>query len=508
MLNITTLPIDGEARVPPERPGGFNPDLLTGVLDVPTTPHLTDALLDPDVVLVTTGQQPGLFTGPLYTLYKALSAAGLARTLAQRWQRPVVPLFWIAADDHDFKEAATVHWLNAAGDPITRQLRERFPSAPMISMFRETLGPEVGALLDEYEASWRSSGFHHDVQEWLAAAYRPEASISAAFGTALAALLAPLGIVCFDPSRAAVKQVMADTMLAALEHADVIDERLRALRTQHEEKGSSLPMSLGDGAALVFVEGKLGRDRLIRTDGGFQTRRSEERFTLDMLRNIGATDPTRLSPNVLLRPVVESAILPTVAYIAGPGERRYLPLSTPVYETLDIYQQVPIPRWSGILVEPRVTRVLEKFNVSLDDLVSLGPQLEARVAREHLPDTALAALQRVREAAIREYGIVAEVAKETDPTLERPVAAALHHVIKGADNTEKKLISHQKKREAIELAQIGRARNAVLPNGVPQERVLTVPPFLSQFGFPLLDQLLQVIEAWYRERLAPNSEGS
>ena len=103
------------------------------------------------------------------------------------------------------------------------------------------------------------------------------------------------------------------------------------------------------------------------------TRRSRERFDLAALQRIAAAEPERLSPNVLLRPVIESALLPTVAYLAGPGELRYLALTPPVYERMRIPRQLALPRWSGILVEPRVDRVLQKFNIELDDLLAAVP---------------------------------------------------------------------------------------------------------------------------------------
>jgi len=204
---------------------------------------------------------------------------------------------------------------------------------------------------------------------------------------------------------------------------------------------------------------------------------------------------------VLLRPVVESALLPTVAYVAGPGELRYLVLTPPVYARLGVARQLPMPRWSGVLVESRVDRVLEKFGVGLEELLAPAGALEARLVRSQLPAAAVEALGRIRAALEAEYDIVAKSAEELDPTLARPIQGARHQAIAGTQEVEKKLVQHLKRRQETELSQIARARAAVLPANKPQERVVTVAPFLARYGPTLTTDLGEAIEAWYEDAL-------
>ena len=175
---------------------------------------------------------------------------------------------------------------------------------------------------------------------------------------------------------------------------------------------------------------------------------------------------------MLLRPVVESAALPTVAYVAGPGELTYLAQSAPLYAALDVVPQTPVARWSGVLVEPRVDRVLDKFGATLEELLAPGNALEARVVRSQVPRGLLDAAARLRAALDTEYGAIQSAAIDVDPTLERPVAASRQHALTGLADIEKKVQGHLKKRESTELAQVARARLAVQPEGKPQERVL------------------------------------
>jgi uncharacterized protein YllA (UPF0747 family) len=200
---------------------------------------------------------------------------------------------------------------------------------------------------------------------------------------------------------------------------------------------------------------------------------------------------------VLLRPVIESALLPTVAYLGGPAELRYLALTPPVYRRLGITPQQALPRWSGVLVEPRVDRVLEKFGIQVADLLGPPGALESRLVRSQLPPEALAALASIRSAVDAGYDALERSAAEVDPTLVRPVQSARHQAVSGTQEVEKKLVHHLKRRQETELSQIARARTAVQPGGKPQERVLTVAPFLARYGPALLTDLAEAIETWY-----------
>ncbi len=160
-----------------------------------------------------------------------------------------------------------------------------------------------------------------------------------------------------------------------------------------------------------------------------------------------------------------------------------------------------MPRWSGVLVEPRVDRILEKFGIELGDLLDPTGGLESRLVRSQLPAEAVTALAEIRAAVEAGYEALEGSAKEIDPTLVRPVQGARHQAVAGTQEIEKKLVQHLKRRQETELSQIGRARTAVLPGGKPQERVLTVAPFLARYGPALITDLEAAIESWYGDAL-------
>ncbi|MGI9041254.1 MAG: bacillithiol biosynthesis cysteine-adding enzyme BshC [Gemmatimonadales bacterium] len=500
-LRFVPTPLDAPIPAPAPRAGAFDPALAGAFVASSARESALARLAQPGALAVTSGQQPGLFTGPLYTVHKALSTAALARLLEQRWGRPVVPVFWLAGDDHDFNEASHTSWLSADGAVVSAALPPRPAEAPLTPMYREPLGPGVAPALEALAADLPASEFRDGVLDWLRRHYRPDTTVAAAFAGAIAELLAPAGIVCFDSTHPAVKRAAAVHVLKALELASELDQDLDR---RAEELGASARTSgiaVGDGAALVMWEAALGRDRLVLDGSTFVTRRSRERFDLAALRRIAEEEPTRLSPNVLLRPVIESALLPTVAYLGGPGELRYLVLTPPLYERLGVPRQLPLPRWSGVLLERRVERVLEKFNAGLDDLLAPAGALEARLIRSQLPTEATQTLGTLRAAIESGYEGLGRVATDIDPTLARPVQSARQQALSGTQDVEKKLVQHLKRRQETELTQIARARTAVLPGNKPQERVLTVAPFLARYGPDLVPDLTAEIERWYAAAL-------
>jgi len=505
-LRIVTTPLPATLVWPEPRAGGVDPGLLEAFVAADGTDGPLDRLRDPATLVVTTGQQPGLLTGPLYTIHKALSAVALARLCQRRWARPVVPVFWAAGGDHDFAEGNHASWIGVDGATVTMTLRERSPDAPLTPLYREPVGPEIVPVLDRLAQDLAQTEFGDQVLALFRRWYTPEANLAESCAHVLAELLAPFGVLVFDATHPAVKRAQMPYLLAALERAESLDRALAKRHSQLTAQGRETGVTVGDGATLVMFEGEQGRDRLVAGTTGFQTRRSQERLSLAEVEQLAAREPGRFSPNVLLRPAIESALLPTVAYLAGPGELRYLALAETVYAELRIPRQTPLPRWSGVLVDARVDRVLEKFKATLEELMEPGQKLEARVVREQLPAEARDALAEMRGAISRGYEVLARVAAGIDPTIEKPIQNLCNQAFAGTHEAEKRLVNHLKKRQVTETQQITRARELVLPLGKPQERVHTVAPWLARYGPSLLTELAATIEQWYGAGLVAPDE--
>ena len=467
--------------------------LVTGPLEA--AERAREALLAGRALAVTTGQQPGLFTGPLYTLYKALTAAALAEALAARWSRPVVPVFWVAGDDHDFAEIN--HCAVVAADGALRPLvlRERPAGAPMLPAYRESVAPGGEEALAALEAALPPSDFRSETVAWLRAAYRPDRSLAEAFALALADLLAPFGVVVCRGWAAPLKRAAAPVVLEALRSARTLDEALGREAQRLREAGRETPVAVGEGMSLAMVEGAGGRDRLRIADGGFVTRRGGERFALADLEALAGAAPERLSANVLLRPAVEAHLFPTVAYVGGPAELGYLGQVGPLFAHLAVPRPVPTPRVAGILVEAKVEKALERLGLAPADFTRPESELASALAREALPADAAAALAALRAALGERWGAVREAALRLERTLERPVETARNQALHAADEIEKRLVAALKRNNETALQQLARARASLYPDGKPQERVLTAASYLARHGRPLVALLRDAARA-------------
>lgn len=496
-LRIITTPLAPPPEWPAARPGGLDPALLEAIVPAAGTERAVAKLSHPEVVVVTTGQQPALFTGPLYTIHKALSARALALLLEARWQRPVVPLFWLAGDDHDFAEARTTSWLRTDGSVASGSLLPRPAEANQLPMYRTILGPEIETLLAQISGDIAPYQFSGPVLEWLARHWQLGRTLGDAFAGSLAELFAPLGILCFDPTHRAAKRAMARHLIKAVGLARDLDRDLATRGAELTAVGLDGGVVVGDGSTLVMVEGKEGRDRLVLEGDHYITRRSGEPFTLESLQALAAAEPERLSPNVLLRPVVEAAMLPTVAYVAGPGELNYWRLTPPIFGRMRIMPQAVIPRWSGMIVEPGVDRLVTDLKSTLEELLAPGAKLEARLARWQIPAEAAEAMADLQAALVRDFDLLERTGVVIAPQLARSLATLRRKIKFALEQADAKVIAHLKRRDTETTGRIQRARDSLRPNNRPQERVLTVAPFLARHGTGLLPELAEVIRAWY-----------
>lgn len=455
-----------------------------------------DALLSGRALAVTTGQQAGLFTGPLYTVLKALTAAALAERLTAEWGRPVVPVFWVAGDDHDFAEIAQCDVVAQDGTRAAVRLRERGADAPMLPAYREMLGADAAVALERLEGLLPPSEFRAGVLAWLRAAYSPDRSMAEAHAQAIAALLGDQGVVVLRGWSGALKRAAAGVITGALRRAGELDGLLAGEAERLLGAGKGAPVEVGNGLTLVMVEAARGRDRLrIGEGGGFVTRRSGEHFDLDALEVLLRDDPERLSANVLLRPVVEAAVVPTVAYVGGPGELAYLPQTAPLFAALGVPRPVSVPRLSGFVVEERTRKTLDRSGLSVEALARPEQELAGEAAREALPVSATEALRALRVAIEEGYAALAREAGALDRTLERPVESARNQALGGTNDIEKKLVAAAKRTNEAALQQLLRARAALYPDGHPQERVYTAASFLARYGSAFVDLLLTAARA-------------
>lgn len=425
-----------------------------------------DAVSEGRGVVVTTGQQPGLFGGPVYTLSKALSALTLADALQEATGIPVAPVFWAATDDTDFKEASGTVVSVPGGAQLLRIDHAEPLGLPMAAM-------PLGDVSAQLEALTRAAGSTIDRTpiELLERFYTDGQTIGSAYVAFLRALFAPLGMAVIDASHAAARAAARPVLTAALEKAGDIAKRLAERNREIEQAGFTPQVQDVPGLSLIFSAASGGRKRIpIKA----------------AVRQVTHDD---MGPNVLLRPVVERAILPTATYIGGPAEIAYFAQVSPIADALGVARPAIVPRWSCTIIEPHVEEILEKLYLLPEDLRD-PHEVEARVARAHLPKRLIDELNATRAALDERLDALTEAVVEEKAPVGPAVTGGLRaNLMRRLDRFERRLIAAAKKQHDDLMRDIGTARGSLYPLGKPQERSLNFVPFLARYGVALRDEM-------------------
>jgi bacillithiol biosynthesis cysteine-adding enzyme BshC len=442
--------------------------------------------------LVTTGQQPGLFGGPLFSVYKALTAAALARKLEDELGRPVIPVFWVAGEDHDWEEVrrVTLPSLENALEDVEVPVPEHAVGAPL-----HRVAPEARAM-EAARAHVLSllppSDFRPELEEALARSYPSGSTLPGGFASWMVDILGPAGVMILEPEQAPWVQDRLPLLLRLAEQGEALHAGLKARSAAIEATGFEPQVTHLDQGVPLFLEVDGVRERLFLQAIGpegprFRTRDGAEGWTLDALAQQAAIDPSLLSPNVLSRPVVEAAILPTLAYVGGPGEIAYLAQTAPVFELLGVVPPVVHPRVSATVLERKVQKVLDRFGLPLEALSRPHDQLVAGLLREDLPEgvqQSIASLRTALDAPVKALRLAVE---EIDPTLRGPVDGLLGQFQHAVGDVEKKIVQARRRQVDTALQQLQKAQTQLFPGGRPQERVFPALVYLARYGREALE---------------------
>lgn len=435
-------------------------------------------------VVLTTGQQPGLFGGPAYTWSKALSALAMADALEAATGVPVAPVFWAATDDADWVEAAVTELATARG---LETVSMEGPATDGIAMADVPLGPMDNALQSLRAAS--GSAAHASILRIIEQAYVPHATVGAAYVQLLRAMLEPLGIAVIDASHPALRAAADPLLRRALHNAHAVQEALSARTQAIIHAGYSPQVDVMDELSLVFrtQTGPSGRERdRVRT-----------RVPLsDTVRVEREADVGSLGSNVLLRPVIERGLLPTVAYLAGPGEYAYFAQVQPVAQALGLDVPLPVPRWSGEIIDMRAEA--RRIELGLDPEALLDPHAaETRVARAAINNDVQDSIERLRLAIETQVRAVRDAVVHADnvvaPEVATGLATALSHRL---DRFERRVIAGVKRRETALLRDVAFVRAALRPMGQSPERKLNLVPMLARFGLTIFDAIKRDARAY------------
>ncbi len=449
-------------------------------------------------VVVTTGQQPGLMGGPLYSLYKGITAVRLAQRLEALVDRPVLPVFWVASEDHDWGEADHTYLID--GSNRVARVRVPNPGHGNRAIHRVPFGSDIEGVIDEVSQFIPNTEFKLSYIELIRDAYGTGATLADGFREVLSALLGPLGLLFTDAANPAVKAGSGELLLAGLERAEEHEDILREEAGKLERDGFPLQVPILEGSVNLFLEGPAGRERLYRRPGGFQLHRSGETVTAGEIRSRVREDPLALSPNVLFRPLVESTVLPVVSYVAGPGEIAYHGQIRPLYEAHGLRMPVIFPRHGVTVVESKIRKVIDKFGLALDQLRRPHHEIASEVAREEVPDAVRRALGRLRESVGAGSEELLDASSQIDMTLGGPVTHARNQALAAFQDVERKIVQSVKRENETALRQLQKAQVHLFPKGKPQERVLNPLYYLSRYGNSFIEALVDGFEVDLTDR--------
>ena len=448
-------------------------------------------LRDPQTVAVVTGQQAGLFGGPLFTLLKALTAIELANALRDQHGVSAVAVFWIDAEDHDWDEvkscgvldASLAHRTIAIGNP---------PGAQVEPVARVRLDASIGHALAELVATLPETEFTASMLETLRAAYDPGVGMADAFGRWMESVLGSRGLVVYNSADPAAKPLAAAVFAREIERAGDTARVAADAGAAMESRGYTAQVTPHPDTVALFHLNN-GRQPIRRDGDGFLVgdRVESRKALLDRVRQA----PDEFSPNVLLRPVVQDTLFPTVCYVAGPNELAYLGQLRGVYDAFGVPMPLMSQRGTATLLDANAARFLVRHDMALEQLQAQDEAVLNQLLASQLPPGVDAAMQDATLLLQERMERLAENVAQIDATLEGAARSALGRMQDDLKKLQAKIIQAAKRKDDTLRRQFRHVQAQAFPGGAPQERAVGFVHFLNKYGPVLIDRLLEEMPA-------------
>jgi bacillithiol biosynthesis cysteine-adding enzyme BshC len=430
----------------------------------------------PGTVAVLTGQQVGLFSGPAYTIYKALTAARLAEDLNASGI-PAVPIFWLATEDHDFPEVDHLWIFDAAHHSI--QLRTEAPTAWQGKQRPAGTFPVEHPPIAELREALAGFAHGEEVASLVAESYAPGVTMGAGFRALLTKLLGRIGMLVLDPLDPQLRNVGAPFMAEALAAAPDLKQALLARNKDLAAAGYHAQVNIEENSSLFFLLENGERVTLRRKDAEFAALKDR------------AAD---ISPNALLRPVWQDYLFPTVAYVGGPAELAYLAQSQVIYDRLLGRMPVAVSRTSFTLLDARAAKLLARYGLTLTDTLAPEESLKERIAHALIPPGVASLFEETSAEITRRLDRLGTGLETFDPTLAAALGKSRTKVLYQFEKLRKKTERETLRRDARASEEARYLSSLLYPQRHMQERFYSMLPFLAQHGLDLVDRLYDVVQ--------------
>lgn len=447
-----------------------------------------------DCVAVVTGQQAGLFSGPLYTIYKALSAVKMTECLRGRGFK-AVPVFWIATEDHDFEEVSKTFVIGKSGalDELKNEPRRCYENLPVGTI---QLDDSIKQTVAELFEDLASTEFTPELRALVEKSWTAETYFGDAFAEFILKIFEKFGLIVLCPLDERLKQLAAPVYKQAIEKSAEIVDALRARSAELQEKGYHAQVLVGEDYFPLFWQAKDKTRNALKKSahGTFKTKDASREFTLEELAGIAEREPTRFSPSVVLRSVVQDYILPTVCYFGGAAEIAYFAQSGEVYRVLKRPATPIFHRQSFTIIESKHKKTLEKYELKLKDLFRGYENLLPEIVEKHLNTDTARIFAEAEEKINTELNRLDQNLSQIAPTLAENLAKRRRKIIYHIGAMRGKFHHAQMRKDETLRRQLETMFTALMPHKHLQERTLNVNYFLNRYGFYFVDWIYQAID--------------
>jgi bacillithiol biosynthesis cysteine-adding enzyme BshC len=442
-------------------------------------------LTDPQTVAILTGQQAGLFGGPLFTLLKALTALQLADETSRLHHVPAVAIFWVEAEDHDWDEVRSCSVFDDQLEPRTVGLAPQ-PAGDPGPVSQITLDASIQPVIDELARILPPTEFTAGLLDGLRQAYAAGSGMADAFARWIERVLGPRGLIVYDASDRASKPLAAGVFVRELSTAGATARLAAASGADMVGRGYHAQVNAPlDSLALFRLD---GARRVIRQQSG-ELLVGDERYSTEALLEDAVDRPAGFSPGVLLRPIVQDTLFPTACYVAGPSELAYFGQLKAVYEHFGVPMPLIYPRASATVFDSASIRFLTKYQLPFEALQARDDSALNALLESQMPPSVEGSFAAARDGIDAQMARVTQAVGAVDPTLEgaaRSTAGRMRHDL---ETLHGKMIQAAKRRHDTLRRQFGRTRALAFPNGHPQERTIGFVSFLNQYGPAFIDRL-------------------
>jgi bacillithiol biosynthesis cysteine-adding enzyme BshC len=449
-------------------------------------------IIEDKACAVVTGQQVGLFSGPLYTIFKALTTIKLAESLKQKNQGTYVPVFWMASDDHDFEEINHITLLDKDNHLVEIKYAGHSSGLkkPVSDIF---LSKKISDCIQQLHDLTRDSEFKPKILSQLSAAYQPSRTLVDAFARWMTQLFAPFGLIFIDGAHPNLKGLGKEVFYTEIAQNSPSTQCALETSQKLKQKNYHTQIELHQGILNLFlVEDE--RESIQFKHDEYSVKGKPQTFKKEELLNLLEAKPDKFSPNVLLRPLYQDTLLPTIVYVGGLSEVAYYAQMKRVYERFSLPMPIIYPRKSLTLIEKNVDKALRAYNLSVQDMWQEADAKINKIAREKIPESLSRAFRTTASDLDKDLKDIKYEVTAFEPTLEKSVDLTIGKIHHQLSFLEKKILTAFKKQNTILTQRFQLAKNSLYPNQHLQERVLNITPFLLKYGNTLMDRLYKAMD--------------